>query len=193
MKINLDNFPILSLLKSLFTDSNKARVAGQMDEIRRFFLQQSGHWYVLLSLGIMSVPLIIMSAGKDIAYGLFDNQEGAFWSSLVFSLEFCWVLLLYALICWRLPLHYVAEKYLGDPNVVNNEGNTEGFNFRDKMRQKTYRFNGFMAFALMIMWILSYTKVKMSLWDMVGIGVYVVILWCQTHRKCLIFQASALS
>jgi hypothetical protein len=177
MKINLDNFPILSLLKSLFTDSNKARVAGQMDEIRRFFIQQSGHWYVLLSLGIMSVPLIIMSAGKDIAYGLFDNQEGAFWSSLVFILEFCWVLLLYALICWRLPLHYVAEKYLGDPNVVNNEGNTEGFNFRDKMRQKTYRFNGFMAFALMIMWILSYTKVKMSLWDMVGIGVYVVILW----------------
>ena len=171
MKINLDNYPIVSLLKSLFTDTNKVRVAEQMDEIRRFFLQQSGHWYVLLSLGLMSVPLIVMSAGKDIAYGLFDNQQGAFWSSLVFILQFCWVLLLYALICWRLPLHYIAEKYLGDPN------NTEGVNFRDKMRQKTYRFNGFMAFALMMMWILSYTKVKMSLWDMVGVGVYVALLW----------------
>jgi hypothetical protein len=173
MKINFNDFPILSLLKSLFTDSNKARVAGQMDEIRRFLLQQSGHWYVLLSLGIMSVPLIIMSAGKDIAYGLFDNQTGAFWSSMVFILEFCWVLLLYALICWRLPLHYIADGYLTDPTTEN----TEGVNFRDKMRQKTYRFNGFMAFALMMMWILSYTKVKMSIWDMVGIGVYVVILW----------------
>jgi hypothetical protein len=173
MKINFDNYPILSLLNSLFTDANKARVAGQMDEIRRFFLQQSSHWYVLLSLGIMSVPLIIMSAGKDIAYGLFDNQTGAFWSSMVFILEFCWVLLLYALICWRLPLHYIADGYLVDPTPEN----IEGVNFRDTMRQKTYRFNGFMAFALMIMWILSYSKVKLSIWDMVGVGVYVVILW----------------
>ncbi len=173
MKINFDNFPILALLKSLFTDADKANVQSQMDEIRRFFLQEAGHWYVLVSLALMSFPLIVMSAGKDIAYGLFDNQQGAFWSSLVFILEFCWVLLLFAIICWRLPLHYVAEKYIVDPN----DADTEGVNFRDRMRQKTYRFNGFLAFALIIAWILSYTKVKLSITDMVGVGVYVVSLW----------------
>ena len=172
MKINSDAFPVLSLIQSLFKDTNKARVAAQLDEIRRFFLYEAEHWYVLLSLALMSVPMIIMSAGKDIAYGLFDNQQGAFWSSFVFILEFCWVLLLYALICWRLPLHYIAEKYISDPNTPN----TEGVNFRERMRQKTYRFNGFLAFALIILWILSFARVQLSIWDMVGMGVYVVSL-----------------
>lgn len=177
MKINFNTFPVLSLIKSLFTDTNKARVAAQMDEIRRFFLYESGHWYVLTSLALMSVPMIIMSAGKDIAYGLFDNQQGAYWSSFVFIIEFCWVLLLYALICWRLPLHYIAEKYISNQVDDVNTPNTEGVNFREPMRQKTYRFNGFLAFALMILWIISFAKVKITIWDMVGMGIYVVSLW----------------
>lgn len=177
MKINSDNISILSLIQSLFRDTNKARVAAQLDEIRRFFLYEAGHWYVLLSLALMSFPMIVMSAGKDIAYGLFDNQQGAFWSSFVFILQFCWVLLLYALICWRLPLHYIAEKYINNQIDDVNTPHTEGVNFRERMRQKTYRFNGFLAFALMILWILSFAKAKIGLWDIVGMGVYVVSLW----------------
>jgi hypothetical protein len=177
MKFNFDNFPILSLLKSLFTDTNKARVAGQMDEIRRFFLYEAEHWYVLISLAMMSVPMIMMSAGKDIAYGLFDNQQYAYGSSFVFIIEFCWVLLLFALICWRLPLHYVDEKYINDATDDLETPITEGVNFRERMRQKTYRFNGFLVFALMIVWIISFAKVKMGLWDIVGMGLYVVSLW----------------
>ncbi len=177
MKFNIDAFPVLALLKSLFTDTNRERVAHQMDEIRRFFLYQSGHWYVLFSLGLMGFPLIAMSAGKDIAYGLFDNQEGKFGSSFVFILEFCWVLMLFALICWRLPLHYVHEKYISDQIDDLNTPITEGVNFREPMRQKTYRFNGFMAFALMILWILSFAKVHIGLWDMLGMGLYVFSLW----------------
>lgn len=177
MKFNIDAFPVLALLKSLFTDTNRERVAHQMDEIRRFFLYQAEHWYVLLSLGMMSVPLIMMSAGTDIAYGLFDNQQYRFGSSFVFILEFCWVLMLFALICWRLPLHYVHEKYISDAADDITTPITEGVNFREPMRQKTYRLNGFMPFALMILWILSFAKVKISLWDMLGMGLYVGSLW----------------
>ena len=177
MKFNIDAFPVLALLKSLFTDTNRERVAHQMAEIRRFFLYQAEHWYVLLSLGMMSVPLIVMSAGTDIAYGLFDNQQYRFGSSFVFILEFCWVLMLFALICWRLPLHYVHEKYIGDQTDGSTTPITEGVNFREPMRQKTYRFNGFMAFALIILWILSFAKVDITFWDMLGMGLYVGSLW----------------
>jgi hypothetical protein len=177
MKINFETSPVLSLLKSLFSDTNKARVSNITDEIRRLFLYQLSHWYVLLSLILMSMPLIIMSAGKDIAYGLFDNQENQFWSSYVFILQFCWVLLLFALICWRLPLHYVADKYVSDVSETDKSPNLADFNFRDPMRQKAYRFNGFLVFALMIGWILSFAKVKLSIWDMLGIGAYLISLW----------------
>ena len=177
MKFNIDAFPVLALLKSLFTDTNRERVGHQMNEIRRFFLYQAEHWYVLLSLGLMSMPLIVMSAGTDIAYGLFDNQQGRFGSTFVFIIEFCWVLMLFALICWRLPLHYVHEKYISDQTDGSTTPITEGVNFREPMRQKTYRFNGFMAFALIILWILSFAKVDITFWDMLGMGLYVGSLW----------------
>ena len=177
MKFNIDAFAVLALLKSLFTDTNRERVARQMAEIRRFFLYQSEHWYVLLSLGMMSVPLIVMSAGTDIAYGLFDNQQYHFASTFVFILEFCWILMLFALICWRLPLHYVHEKYISDQTDGSATPITEGVNFREAMRQKTYRLNGFMAFALIILWILSFAKVHITVWDMLGMGLYVGSLW----------------
>jgi hypothetical protein len=177
MKIDFKSIPALALLLSLFTDANKVRVSKITDEIRRLFLYGLSHWYVLLSLMMMSIPLIIMSAGKDIAYGLFDNQQGSFWSSFFFILEFCWVLLVYAMICWRLPLHYVADKYIADITESEIIGHTDKLNFRDPLRQKVYRFNGFVAFALMIAWILSFAKVKLSILDIAGIIVYVVSLW----------------
>ncbi len=177
MKIDVNNFPVIVLIKSFFSDSNKAQVAIITNEIRRLFLFGLSHWYVILSLAMMSVPLIIMSAGKDIAYGLFDNQQNSFWSSYTFIAEFCWVLGLYALICWRLPLHYVADKFVKDVPTVENAAPTEGVSFLDPMRQKVYRFNGFLAFALMIAWILSFAKVKLGIWDIVGIIAYVVSLW----------------
>ena len=88
MKINSDTFPVLSLIQSLFTDTNKARVAAQLDEIRRFFLYEAGHWYVLLSLALMSFPMIVMSAGKDIAYGLFTINKAPIGLPLFLSSNF---------------------------------------------------------------------------------------------------------
>jgi hypothetical protein len=177
MKIDFNKFPVIALLKSLFTDANKAQVSGITDEIRRLFLYGLSHWYVLVSLAMMSVPLIIMSAGKDIAYGLFDNQLNSFLSSFSFVVEFCWVLLLFALICWRLPIHYLADKYLTSPADAQNASDTEGSSLLNPMRQKVYRFNGFLAFALMIAWILSFAKVHLRLLDIGGIIVYVLSLW----------------
>ncbi len=177
MKINFNFSDALALFSSLWSDAKKARVAVITDQIRHVFLYSLSHWYVLLSLMMMSVPLIIMSAGKDIAYGLFDNQKGSYFSSIVFILEFCWVLLLYALICWRLPLHYIADKYLQDPKTAQNAADTEGVNFRDATRQQVYRFNGFLVFALMIAWILSFAAVDLTILGAAGIFLYLVILW----------------
>lgn len=176
MEINFNFTDALALIRSLFSDAQKARVAVITDQIQRVFRYSLSHWYVLLSLMMMSVPLIIMSAGRDIAYGLFDNQKGSYFSSFVFILEFCWVLLLYALICWRLPLHYIADKYLKDLNLASSASDTEGVNFRCPLRQKVYRFNGFLVFALMIAWILSFTTTKLSFWVVSGIVLYLVAL-----------------
>jgi hypothetical protein len=134
-------------------DELRRRVDDQLAKVKVVLYSELEHWYVLVSILVAGGIFITMGAGRDVALGLFDHQDKTY-ERFVFSLTVGFSLFMYALICWRLPIHYIADKFL-KPADSNIDIANQQKSLVHPTRQEVYRANGLLIYTLIMVWLLT--------------------------------------